>query len=424
MVAFVVKIFLSAITPFSLDFIGNILYSWISWQAVLSLGFYAPWFAFMRGITSLWAVLFMQHSSLENSIGYWYITPSLSVTALLMMQKAPLLIFDAATAVMIGGVVAEYRSPHVAGGAILLWLANPYVTLITEMWGTWDIVSGFFLLLAVAYFAKGRFLESGISLGLGIGLKMYPLLTLPVFLMFLTREKLGSSLRFIAGVGGAYFATGGLALILAAESQLPPYQLPTYNQLATAATLSENVSLLWGYSLVTHGIQIILVIVAGVLFVFGYLHLWKPGRTGILEAVICVYMLIFAFMHWYAQFLVNLLPLLTIFYFTSGEKKLPLIAYLSTATAFVLLDPVYIWTSWGHSFFFIPNYNPLLQHLSDILLSIRQWPIGETDVSTLITSPIRSVFAGVSVYYATWIFLRNADKRILRNILVHEHLSQ
>ena len=293
MVAFIVKIFLSAITPFSLDLIGNILYSRRSWQAVLSSGFYAPWFAFMKGITSLWAVLFMQHTSLENSIGYWYIAPNLSVTALLMMQKAPLLIFDAATAVMIGRVVAEYGSAHAARGAVLLWLINPYVTLSTEMWGTWDIVSGFFLLLAVAYFAKGRFLESGISLGLGIGLKMYPLLSLPVFLMFLTREKLRSSLRFIAGVGVAYFATGGVTLILAAESHLTPSGLTTNYLVATSAELSENVMLLSGYGLVSHGIQISILAVAVVLFVFGYFLLWKPGRTGILEAVVCVYMLIF-----------------------------------------------------------------------------------------------------------------------------------
>jgi len=413
MVAFIAKIFLSAVTPFSLDFIHNIIYSWLGWQAVLSSGFfYVPWFAFMRGITLLWAVLFMPHSSLDASIGYWYITPNLSLAALLMMQKAPLLIFDAATALMIGRVVAEYRSPQVAGSAVLLWLINPIVTLATEMWATWDIVSAFFLLLAVVYFTKGRFLESGICMGLGIAAKTYPLLSLPVFLIFLTREKIRSSLRFIAGVGGAYFATVGVAFILAAGSHLPP---------VLSAEISENGLLLLGYGLVFHGIQISIAILAAVLFVFGCFVLWKLGRTGILEAVICLYMLIFAFMYWFTQFLVNLLPLLTIFYFTSGGKRLPFLAYISSALAFVLLDPVYIWTSWGHSFFFIPNYNPILQQWSNTLLFIRQWPIGGGDVSTLITSPIRSIFAAVSLYYAAWTFLRNSDKQILRSFLGYEH---
>jgi hypothetical protein len=361
----------------------------------------------MKAITVLWTALPMAHSSLEQNIGLWYITPNLSVTTLLMMQKAPLLIFDAATAVMIGRVVAEYRSPQAAAGAVLLWLINPYVTLTTEMWGTWDIVSGFFLLVAVVCFAKGRFLESGVSLGLGIGLKMYPLLSLPVFLMFLTREKWRRGLRFIAGAGGAYFATGGVTLILAAESHLPTRAVGEFSAYGKSV---------FGYGLTAYGIQISILVVVAVLFVFGYFLLWKPGRTGILEAVICFYMLIFAFTYWEPQYLLNLLPLLTIFCFTSEGKKLLFLAFISSASAFALLDHAYYWISWGHSFFFIPNYNSVLQDWSDALLFIRQWPIGGGDVSTLITSPIRSIFAAVTLYYSAWIFLRNS-KQALRNIL-------
>jgi hypothetical protein len=335
-----------------------------------------------------------------------------------MMQKMPLVVFDAATAVMIGRIVADYRSPQLAHSVVLLWLINPYVTLTTEMWGTWDIVSAFFLLVAVAAFAKSRFLESGVSLGLGMAAKMYPLLSLPIFLIFLAREKTRSSLRFIAGLVGAFFLTEATPIIVAAQS---------YRRVA--ANLGHNVSNfgrnLWGYTLQSNQLYtsgISMLVIAAALFVFTYFLLWKPRRTSILEAVIALYMLVFAFSFWETQFLVNLLPLLTIFYFTSGKKKLPFVAYISSALGFVLLNASFYWTSWGHSFFFIPNYNPLLQHYSELLLFIRQWPIGGGDVSTLITSPIRSIFVAVSLYYFTWIFLRNSDKKILRRILGQEHL--
>ena len=71
-------------------------------------------YMFMKAITLLWVTLPVEHSSLENSIGFWYIAPNVSTMTLLMMQKAPLLIFDAATAVMIGRIVAAYRSAQVA----------------------------------------------------------------------------------------------------------------------------------------------------------------------------------------------------------------------------------------------------------------------------------------------------------------------
>jgi hypothetical protein len=269
-------------------------------------------------------------------------------------------------------------------------------------------VSAFFLLVAVASFAKGRFLGSGICLGLGIAAKVYPILSLPIFLMFLMREKLGSSLRFILGVCGSYFVVGAIPMILAQGSHAPP---------ALPGQVSFFGGGVWGYSLEFRDIGISILLVAVVLFVFGYFLVWKPERTSILEAVICVYMLIFALTYWDTQFLLNLLPLLTVFYFTSGEKKMLFLAYMSSALAFVLLYFAFYWTSWGHSFFFIPNYNRTLQDYSDLLLFVRQWPIGGSDVSALITSPIRSIFVAVSLCYLAWILLRNSDKQVLRQVI-------
>lgn len=406
--AFAIKILLSALTPLSADFLGNVLFTQFSWQNVLSSGFYASWISFMKAITMLWGALPMNHPNLENTIGFWYVVPNASTITLLMMQKAPLLIFDAATAVMIGRIVAEYASAKVAQQAVLLWLANPYITLTTEMWGTWDIVSAFLLLIAVAAFAKSRFLESGISLGLGIAAKMYPLLALPIFLMFLTRERIRSSLQFMIGVVGAYFVTGAIPMILGERSR---------TSAATLGQVSYFGGNVWGYSLDFYNIEISILVVAGVLFVFGYFLLWKPRRTSILEAVICLYLLVFAFTYWETQFLLNLLPLLTVFYFKAGKKKLPFVTYMSSALAFVLLNFAFYWTSWGHSFFFIPNYTPFLQHYSDLLLFIAGWPIASGTVNSILLTPIRSIFVGVSLYYFFWIFAKNSDRGALSRSL-------
>jgi len=409
--AFIAKIFLSAMTPLSSDFLANVSFTEFSWRNVLASGFYAPWYGVMKSITSLWALLPMEHPSLNSSIGFWYVTPNVSIMTLLMMQKAPLLIFDAATALVIGRIVATHRSPHLAQQAVLLWLINPYVTLTTEMFGTWDIVSAFFLLVAVWMFAKGRFLESGVSLGLGIAAKMYPLLALPIFLMFLTREKVKSTLRFAVGTLGTYSIVGALPMILGAGHR------GSVETLAELAYVGGNV---WGYTLnstAVYTVGISVLVVASILFTLGFFVLWEPRRTSILEAVLCLYLLVFAFSYWETQFLLNLLPLLTIYYFVAERRNPPFFAYVSSALAFVLLDFGYYYASWGHSFFFIPNYNQVFQHYSNLLLFIRQWPIGGGDVSTLLTSPVRSIFVAVSLYYSAWIFLRNTDKQLLRRIL-------
>jgi len=187
----------------------------------------------------------------------------------------------------------------------------------------------------------------------------------------------------------------------------------------TLGAVSYFAANIWGYTINANSVSnvgISVLVVAGVLFAFGFFLMWKPRRTSILGAVTCLYLLIFAFTYWEPQFLLNLLPLLTIFCFTSGARKLPFLIFVSSALAFVLLDFGYYLASWGHSFFFVPNYNEVLQHYSDLFIFIRNWPIGRSDVSALITSPVRSVFVATALYYFIWIALRNSKQNLRRII--------
>lgn len=406
---FAAKVILSAITPLSDDFLYNLLFvSRSSWQEVAGSGFFTPWYFIMKAVTQLWLTLPFEHPALEKMIGFWHFTPDPSVILLLLMQKAPLLLFDAATAIMIWKVVARDYSALLAEQATILWLANPFVTLTTEMWGTWDIASTFFLLIAAAAFAKGRFLESGISQGLGIAVKMYPLLALPIFLVFLAKEKVGSRLRFISGAAGAYLAVG-VTPMLFAEKGKPA--------ISTLSQFSYFAGTVWGYALVSYDVQISILVIALVLFGLGYLALWEPKRSSIFEAVMCLYLLVFAFSHWFPQFLLHLIPFMTIYYVASGRKKLPFFLYMSSALVFVLINFAFYWTSYGHTLFFIPNYNPVLQHYSDLLLFIPGWPIELGTVNSIILTPIISIFVGVSLYYFIWIFIRNSNKEALNRLL-------
>ena len=165
--------------------------------------------------------------------------------------------------------------------------------------------------------------------------------------------------------------------------------------------------------------RISLLVIAFSLFVFSCFFLWKCDPSAIFEGVLCLYLIIFALEYWTPTYLLNIIPLLTIFYLLSGSRKFPFLTYLSATSVYVLIAWAFYLTSWGHSLFFIPNYNPLMEHYSQLLLSIAGWPTGVSNVTidTILTGPVRSVFVGVSLWYFIWIFARNTNWNVLRNLI-------
>ena len=131
----IVKFFLGLVTPLSDDFMDWLTAASGSLNSIASLGLHAPWILVMKSIFSLWLLLPIGHPLLQDSLGHWYFLPSLSIMLLIAMEKAPLLAFDAATALTMRTIVSHYRGPSLGNQAMILWLANPYVTLTAEMWG-------------------------------------------------------------------------------------------------------------------------------------------------------------------------------------------------------------------------------------------------------------------------------------------------
>jgi hypothetical protein len=411
-VAIVVKFFLGLVTPFSDDFMDWLATANGSLNSIASLGFHAPWILVMKSISSFWLLLPIDHPLLQDALGHWYFFPSLSIMLLIAMEKAPLLGFDAATALTMRTIVSHYRGPSLGNQAMILWLFNPYVTLTAEMWGQWDIGSAFFLVLACLFFSRKQYFRSGLSLGVAIAVKLHPILVLPVFLIFLSKKQVRAYLpRFSLGVIILYTP----ALVFFAQKS------------AVSRSLLQDVSFyvntLVGYSLDfglnVYGMRISLLVIAFSLFVFSCFFLWKCDPSAVFEGVLCLYLIVFALSYWTPTYLLNLIPLLTIFYLSSGSRKLPFLTYLSAASVYVLIAWAFYLTSWGHSFFFIPNYNSFMEHYSHLLLFIAGWPTGFLNVTidTILTGPVRSVFVGVSLWYFIWIFARNTDWNILRNLI-------
>lgn len=411
-VAVIVKFFLGLVTPLSDDFMTWLATATGSLNSIASLGIHAPWILMMKSIYSFWLLLPIAHPLLQDALGHWYFLPSPSIMLLIALEKAPLLAFDAAIALTMRTIVSHYRGPSLGNQAMILWLANPYVTLTAEMWGQWDIGSAFFLVLACLLFSRKQYFLSGLSLGAAIAVKLYPVLVLPVFLIFLSKKHLRVNLpRFSLGVIILYIP----ALFFFAQKS------------AVTGSLLSDVSFfarfLLGYSLDfgfnVFGMRISLLVIAFSLFVFSSFYLWKCDPSAILEGVLCLYLIIFALSYWTPTYLLNILPLLTVFFLLSGGKKLPYLTYLLTTSVYVLIAWAFYLTSWDHSLFFIPIYNSFMEHYAQLLLFIPGWPTGFSNVTvdTIITGPVRSIFVGVSIWYFVWIFTRNTDWNVLRNFI-------
>jgi len=410
--AIIVKFFLGLVTPLSDDFMDWLAQANGSLNSIASLGLHAPWVLVMKAISSFWLLLPISHPPLQDALGHWYFLPSLSVILLIAMQKTPYLVFDAATALTIRTIVSQYRGTSLGNQAMILWLANPYVTLTAEMWGQWDIGSAFFLVLACLFFSRKQYFRSGISLGAGIAVKLYPILVLPVFLIFLSKKQVRANLpRFSLGVAILYLPA---LVFFAQKSAISSHLLQD---------VSFYVNTLVGYGLdfglKVYGMRISFLVIAFSLFVFSCFFMWKCDTSAIFEGVLCLYLIIFALSYWTPTYLLNLIPLLTIFYLLSGSRKFPFLTYLAAASVYVLIAWAFYLTSWGHSLLFIPNYNSFMEHSSQFLLFVPGWPTGFLNVTmdTILTGPARSVFVGVSLWYFVWIFARNIDRNVLRNFV-------
>jgi uncharacterized membrane protein len=103
--------------------------------------------------------------------------------------KLPLYVSAILTQWLILKILAERElapaNPPLAKWYVLL----PCVVMVTSIAGGFDIVVALFILLAYYLITRGRFWASALALGLAGGLRLYPLLLVPVYVLYLYRSK-------------------------------------------------------------------------------------------------------------------------------------------------------------------------------------------------------------------------------------------
>jgi len=128
---------------------------------------------------------------------YPYVYSNLRIFIVLLIFKIPYLIFDLGVAFLLASFFKEKRKRNLA---FFLWLLNPLSFYTSFMVGQFDIIPVFFTLLALRLFLLKKKNLSAICLGLGGGLKMFPLFFLP-FLASLGKNFYEKLKIMIIGLG-------------------------------------------------------------------------------------------------------------------------------------------------------------------------------------------------------------------------------
>jgi len=158
------------------------------------------------------------------------IVPFVTSPAFNLLFKLPIIVGDALVALTLHRAVDRWKGREAADTAFLVWFLNPLVIFVSSVHGQFDALAAYCGLVGTLGFMDRRYLLSGLSLGLGVLLKLFPayiILGLGVALLIqlhaaLREGKRASALRpALAFLGGGALSLLTIApLLLSSRSFL------------------------------------------------------------------------------------------------------------------------------------------------------------------------------------------------------------
>ena len=396
-------------TPLSADFIGNFVSpTGMQMQTILRTGLYAPWHFCMRLYYGfLLSVGLAPVTAPSAVIGIWYFQSSPSAYLLVLALKLPIIIFTLASGALI--YLLDRRlgaTASRASTAMLVWLANPLVVIITVMWGTWDVVALFFTVVSLMLLGRRKAVLSSVSLFVAFALKVIPIILLPVYLIYIYRTSKSGVLRFTAafaalftlGAAGAWRLGGeGFATAVGKAFQ---FYFPYFAGIILQAGLFQLSS--------TVAVLSILVVIAARFWCF-------QKEDALIELLLAYLLVFFAFAFWSPHYLIYLMAFLAIRFGTTTSQRLTYLTIVLTALGTSLIVVGFYFSSWGHSVFFIPNYTTGMQQLSFFILMLPGDPIMQP-----VGVVLHSLFTAACLYYAAMLFLSKHGGELRFRLLTKE----
>jgi hypothetical protein len=320
------------------------------------------------------------HTSLPRvDLASWYIGGktfpwSFSSSALIFLWKLPVL----ASSLLVGGLV-HTRFKGRGCLPVFAWLLNPLVVLGGEMAGNYDMIVAAFVFMSVLFLSERRY---SVAIGLfavSVALKFYPLILLPVYLLWGKSNRRRWFILGLAALSGAasyiYWAS------YYARDFMASFMLPSGNPFV----FHPSEVLLTPYDS-----RIGLAVAFSLLYAF-ILHL--QGFEDVLKASLGVILLYTAFSDLNPTYLLCVLPLMTVDSMSGGRARL-YAAYTALASTlqFFTLPLTY-----RGSFLFVKA--SWLKMFSEGLTALSKEALRGGGLSLVLAPALTAMFIALSLVY-------------------------
>ena len=184
-----------------------------------------PWGILGNASIYFWRALPITHNDTYTLITSRGAMLPASLQLLILIAKMPMIAADLMTGLILYLLGKNlWPSTNRSDLAALMWFANPYATFITEMYGAVDVVPIFTIMLAIYLVFRNRVLPAGLSIAAGIALKLFPLVTVPAIL-YAARVRCARPSKLLACVAlslagvAEYVVWSGFPLLLPYNAQ-------------------------------------------------------------------------------------------------------------------------------------------------------------------------------------------------------------
>ena len=382
------KILLSSLSILSYDFtflLKNLATNWMKAPV--------PYVTITGPFYELWLALPVNHPDLRIWIGGGPPPLEPSTYLLAFLVKLPILIADLVCAFLIKKLVDDHTSSSKGTLAAAIWLLNPYVLLTGEMQGSIELIPIASTLAGILFLKRRRVTLGSFFVGLGIALKLFPLLLLPALSIYYIRlRKVRDFLKILIGsmLGLSLYATWVSAWGIDFGGSL--VNITPFTTIASELILTPYAS------------KIGLATISALIFCFILCIHWVMREENLFDVVFGFLLAYMAFYDWWPQNLLWLVSFMTIDLVVSGKRAR--FYYVVLLLSAFLIGLILFEFAPLNSVFFVPAFTPPMESTSKLLHQIYQ-----NINMVLIGSPIsRSIYAGIALFYSLGICVRNSPR--------------
>jgi hypothetical protein len=268
----------------------------------------SPWIILEQQLFILWKLL--TASTLTDPTKWWLTPPSKMPPDLLLLSllfRLPVLLADVSVSIALYLVTMKVtRSAELSRLSSLVWFLNPYTLFAAELLGAPDVAVALLTVLTLLFLNYKRILLASLSLATAIGLKLYPLLLVPVIVLYVREVKMRWSCTLLIILSNIIGTIGYL-------SWLYPYTVAIFSLDYTPVSQPLN------------------------LFTISF----APGQTGLISVtllvLVIVYLSLWNFVHVAELSLTIIMTLFAYYLFSSPYPQ-----YFIWVVPYLTLDVVYI----------------------------------------------------------------------------------